>query len=333
MPRDEEPLVSSRAKQIKKMNSKLKTRDLPLKQRRVKQPKYKSFRVSKRIKQPKEPIKGSFRLLLASTRLLIKKWRLFGGIVIVYLLLTIVLVKGFGVSSGTGELKDTVLGLFDGNWAQLTTSITLFSVLLGNANNTPSEVAGAYQSILLLLISVVLIWALRQSLASKPVKVTVRDAFYKGPYPVIPFLLVLLVIGLQFLPMLAASFLYATVFGGGLAVTALEKGLWIILLMLLVLLSLYMVTSSIFALYIVTLPNVRPMQALRSARDLVLHRRWVIMRKLLFLPLALLIGAGLIVIPIIIISPSVAEWVFFLLSMCTLAIVHSYLYHLYRELL
>ncbi len=252
---------------------------------------------------------------------------------LVYLILTVVLVKGFGVSSDIGQLKTTILGLFEGTSAQLGASLTLFSILLGNANSTASDVAGAYQSMLLIVISLVLIWALRQSLADKKVKVGVRDAFYKGLYPIVPFLLVLIVIGLQLLPIVVANFLYSVVFGGGLAVTALEQWLWGVLLGLLVILSLYMITSSVFALYIVTLPNVRPMQALRSARDLVRYRRWMIMRKVIFLPIALLILAAMVVIPIIIVSPAVAEWVFFIVSMLGLAIVHSYLYLLYRELL
>lgn len=322
-----------KTKTIVQKNTRKNNRNLLPARRRIKPPVYKSFRVSKRIRQPRIALKGSFRLFAASIRLLMRKRRLFGGVVLVYLVLTIVLVKGFGVSNNITELKTTVEGLFNGKWAQLATGVALYSVLLGNANNPTSEIAGAYQSILLVVISLVLIWALRQSLASKVVRVTIRDAFYKGLYPLVPFLLVLVTIGLQLLPLLAASFLYTAVIAGGIAVTVLEKGLWFVLFGLLVVLSLYMVTSSIFALYIVTLPDVRPMQALRSARELVRYRRWIVMRRLLFLPLALLILTAIIVVPVILLVAPVAEWLFFFLSMLAIAIVHSYLYHLYRELL
>ncbi len=303
------------------------------KTRKIKQPKYKSFRFSKKIHQPKPKLTGSFKLLKSSITLLSKKWRLFGGIVLVYLFLTVVLVKGFGVSSDIGQLKETVLGLFGGNTGQLVTGLTLFGVLLSNANSTASEVAGAYQSMLLIVVSLALIWSLRQSLAEKVERIGVKDAFYRGLYPLVPFILILMVIGLQLLPIVFSNFLYNIVFSGGLAVTVLEQVLWGMLIFLLIILSLYMITSSVFALYIVTLPNVRPMQALRSARDLVMFRRWIIMRKVIFLPVALLIIAAVIIVPIIILSPAVAEWVFFVLSMGVLAIAHSYFYHLYRELL
>lgn len=307
------------------------TKSLP--KRRLAPPTYKSFRLSKRIRQPKPPIIGAFRLFVTSTKFVCKKWRLFGGIVIIYLILTIVFVKGLGAESNINELRDTIQTLFHGSTAQLSTSLTLFSFLLGNANATSSELAGTYQSLLLIIISLVLIWALRHSLAAKNARITIRDAFYKSLYPLIPFVLVLMVIGLQLIPLLLVNFLYSAIIVGGLAVTALEQVLWITFFCLMGLLSIYMVSSSLFALYIVTLPDVRPMQALKSARELVRHRRLIVLRKVLFLPLALLILAAIIVVPVIIVSPATAEWLFFVLSMTALAVGHSYIYHLYRELL
>lgn len=301
--------------------------------RQIKHPQYKSFKMSKRIRHIKPPLTGSVRLFVLSLKILSKKWRLFGGIVLVYLILTMALVKLFDISSNIGELRESIAGFFEGSNAQLLTSLTLFSVLLGNSGSAASDVAGAYQTTLFVIISLALIWALRQSLAAKAAAVTVRDAFYKGMYPMVPFILVLLVFFLQLLPLAAANFLYVKVIVGGLAVTAIEIGLWVVLMFLLAILSLYMITSSVFALYVVTLPDVSPLTALRSARDLVRYRRWSIMRKVLFLPVALLILAAVIIVPIILVSPVVAEVLFFVLSMLSLAIMHAYFYSLYRELL
>ena len=274
--------------------------------RRIQQPVYKSFRYSKRLRQPKPAIKGAFRLFFASTQFLVKRWRLYGGILLVYTALTFILVNGFTFNSS---------GLFGGSYG------------------TGDDPSGAYRSLLSIIVSLVLIWALRNSSAAKQTKIKVKDAFYKGLYPFVPFILVLLVVGLQLLPLIIANYLYAQVLIGGLAVTALEKGLWLTLFLLLALLSLYMVSSSLFALYIVTLPDVTPMQALKSARDLVRHRRSAIMRKVLFLPLALLGIAAVIILPAITLSEVLAEYLFFGLSMAAPALVHSYYYHLYRELL
>ena len=88
-------------------------------------------------------------------------------------------------------------------------------------------------------------------------------------YPLIPFILVLLVCCLQLLPLIIGSSLYSLVVSNGIAVQPIEKFVWALLFASLALLSLYMITSSLFALYISTLPDMTPMKALRSARELV----------------------------------------------------------------
>lgn len=304
--------------------------------RQLIRPTYKTFRLSKRIRHKRPKIIGSFKLFKRSIKTLLKRKKLFFGIVVVYLVLTIVLVKGFSVTSNIADLKSTLTELFGGSFSRITSGVTLFAVLLGNINSTSGgQQASGYQSALLITVSLALIWALRQTLSPETKKkpISALDAFYKGEYPLIPFLLVLLVIGIQLLPLAVASFLYTSVIAGGLAVSAIEKVLWFLIIGLIILLSLYMITSSIFALYIVTLPDVRPMQALRSARELVRYRRWTIMRKVLFLPVALLLISAVIIIPVIMVAPTLAEWLFFVLGMFGLAVLHSYLYTLYRELL
>jgi hypothetical protein len=203
--------------------------------------------------------------------------------------------------------------------------------MTASAGSTSSQETSLYQSILLVIASLALIWTLRQTYANKKVKP--RQAFYKGMYPLVPFLLVAAVISLQMIPLLMGTLLYAYMIVGGIAVAGIEQAIWWIIIGLLVLLSLYMATSSVFALYIVTLPDMTPMKALRSARELVRFRRMMVMRKVLALPVLLLVFAAIIMIPLIIFITPVAEWIFLVLNMAVLAVVHAYMYALYRELL
>jgi hypothetical protein len=94
-----------------------------------------------------------------------------------------------------------------------------------------------------------------------------------------------------------------------------------------------MLCSSLFALYIVCLQGTDPMAALRAARELVRYRRWTILRKIIFLPLALLVCGAALTIPAIFLITPVAGVVFFVLSMIGLTVAHCYMYRLYRELL
>ncbi len=298
--------------------------------RQLKQSSYKSFRVSKRIRHQRTKLPPAWKILWQSLIHLRRNWKLFGGILLVYAALTIILVRGFGVSSSLPQAKTLLKSVFHGTSGQLASGVTLYGILLGNSA-TASDASAAYQTMLVLVVSVILIWALRQSHAK--IRVTIRDAFYKGVYPLIPFGLVIGVIALQLIPLLIANAMYNFVFGNGLTVTIIEKALWIILFFLLGLLSLYMMTSSVFALYIVTLPDMRPIKALRSARELVRFRRWMVMRKFIFLPIVLVIVAGVLVIPIILYATTAAEWFYFVLTVLALSIAHSYMYSLYRELI
>jgi hypothetical protein len=230
-----------------------------------------------------------------------------------------------------GGLKNELNQIFTGNFGSLASSLSIFVVLVGSAGNGSSETAGAYQLFLALITSLAVIWALRQVLARTPIRA--RDAYYRGMYPLVPFILVLMVCGLQLIPLLIGSSVYSLVISNGIALYFVEKMLWALLFGLLALLSLYMLSSSLFALYIVTLPDMTPLKALRSARKLVRYRRWTVLRKIICLPIILTILAAAIMLPIIIWLTPLAQWVFFLLTMFGLVAVHAYMYTLYRELL
>ncbi len=250
---------------------------------------------------------------------------------LIYGLLNIVLVRGLSGGLDLVELQDSLQSLVDGNLASLNASFVVFGYLLGNATTTVSEVASTYQTFLVLYISLVTIWALRHVGVTK--KVRLKQALYEGIAPLIQFILVLFVVFVQLIPFYVGSFIFQIVNSEGLAATSVEKVLWAVMYGLLALLSLYMVSSSVFGLYIVTLPGMRPMQALRSARKLVRYRRFTVLRKVIFLPVILMLVAGVIFIPLIMTVPGIVEPLFFVASMASLVVIHSYMYSLYKELL
>lgn len=301
--------------------------------RRVRHQTYKSFKLTKRIKPGHKSIDVPIKLFIKSLKLIRRNLRLFLIITLIYGLLSIVLVRGVGGGLDLTALKDSLKNGIGGSFSQLVTGTVLFGYLIGSSGSSANAnaSAGTYQTILIVVMSLVVIWALRQVIADKKIKV--RDAFYNGTYPLIQFVLVLIVVTFQLLPMTFGTWIYSTAIGGGIAVTPLEKFIWLILSALLILLSLYMVTSSVFALYIVTLPKMTPLKALRSARGLVRYRRWTVLSRIIFLPIAIIVLGAVIMIPLILILTAVAQWVFFALSMFVLVVVHSYMYSLYRELL
>jgi hypothetical protein len=300
------------------------------KPRVLQKPQYRSFRLHKRIKG--DPLPGAFRVMKEAFTTLARRWRLFLTVVAIYAVLNVAFVQGFQFAmGGVTDVKATLDELFSGGWGQFTNGLMIFALLLGSVGNTSDPTASLYQLILTVMVSLAMIWLLRQVYAGH--KVRARDGFYRGMTPLVSFILVLLVIVLQLIPIAVGLGLYTTVMSSGIAATAVEQLLWALLASLLALLSLYMVSSSLFALYIVTLPDMTPMRALRSARQLVAYRRWTVMRKVLFLPLALVVMAGAIVLPFILFVTPVAPWAFLLLTMFFIPVAHSYLYALYRAML
>jgi hypothetical protein len=323
-------IKKSRPANSKKYKVSAKTTQ-PIAPRVRKTPSHHSFRLSKKIKHHKKPLPSAYSLIKQSLGLFKSNRKLFWGIVAINVVLGFIFVQSFGSSTDFTDLKDQIESLVGQGENRIATSLALFSYALSTLGQNGSETAGMYKLFLLLITSLAVIWSVRQIAAGE--KVSAKEAFYKGMYPMVPFLLVMFVIGLQLIPALLGNLLYSAVSSNDLAVTAPEKVVWVLIYGLLSLLSIYMVLSSLFALYIVTLPNMTPMKALRSARQLVLHRRIAVSLRLIALPIIMVFLSALIIIPLILIASWSVQVVFSILASIGLVLIHGYLYNLYRALL
>ncbi len=271
---------------------------------------------------------AAWRIGQTALGILRANWGLFLGITLIYTVLNILLVRGLSGSADVAGIKE----ILDGGFGRLASGLGAFVILVTSSGNSSNPVAGVYQTLLAVIASLAIVWSLRQVLAGSNA-LRIRDAFYGGMYPLVPVVLVLITMGLQLLPVVLGAGLYALVASNGIASTPLEHAVWAILAFLLAAVSFYLLISSVFALYIATLPEMTPMKALRSARELVRYRRWSVLRKLIFLPFVLLLISLAIMLPIIIFVTPLSPWVLFLLTMAGLPVIHAYMYTLYRELL
>jgi hypothetical protein len=253
---------------------------------------------------------------------------IFLGIVAWYAVLSFIFVQN--TNGSANNLKSTLDHVGAGNLGDIASSFGAFAVLASSTANTASPTAGFYQFVFAVITTLAVIWVVRQRASGT--KVRIRDAYYRGMYPIIPFILVLLVICVQLLPLAIGAALYATVMNGGIAVHFIEQVFWSLLFLGLALWSLYMVTATVFALYIVSLPDMAPIEAIRSARKLVHHRRLIVLRKIIYMPLVLLLIAAILMLPVILVAVSLAPAILSLLSMAGLVAANTYMYSLYREL-
>lgn len=256
---------------------------------------------------------------------------LFSGITVIYGLLNIFFAQALSGGANIVAIKDALDQTLGSNFGQIGASFSIFVYIVGTSGNNANQAASAYQLILSLISSLAVIWALRQVYAGKTIRV--RDAFYRGMYPLVPFIIILLIIVLQMIPLIIGSTLYSLVITNGIAVHLIEQVLFGVLFAGLAGITLYWLTASVMALYVVTLPSMTPIKALNSGKELVKGRRWIVLRKLIFLPLLLLVVAAVVMMPIIAIYAPAAKYVYFVLTMFGLVAIHSYIYALYRDLL
>jgi hypothetical protein len=274
----------------------------------------------------RRPLPSSFRLAGRSYTTIRNNWRVLGGIVLVYLLLNVIFASGISnVSSSFSSIKSDINGHGIGR------ALGGFLGLIGSSGASGSATGGTLQSILFVLESLVIIWALRHLLSDQ--KITVKQAWYNSMTPLIPFLLVILVIIIQLLPVTIGAVVLSVVSQSVFVNSGLASAVSIIALVLMAIWSAYMICSSIFAFYIVTLPQMQPRQALRSAKELVVFRRLLVLRKILFLPVVVLVVMAAIIVPLILWATWFVPYAFYILSMLAILFVHTYLYSLYRSLL
>lgn len=295
-------------------------------------PRYRSFRLhKKRLKQPKK-LPSIVWLLKNTAQTITSNKKLFLGLAAIYAVVSFVFVQGIGSTFQISEVKDSLSELFGNSTSDRAgVGLALFGYLIGSAGNNAGEASGVYQMFMILIFSLATIWGVRQIQADK--KPGIRDTLYGGMYPLIPFIAVIFVICLQLIPLVVGNLIYSTVLQNGLAVSFLEKTLWLLVFLSLAILSAYMVASSIFSLYIVTLPNMRPIKALRSARELVLHRRLAVILRLVALPIIFLLLSAILFIPLLFIVPQIVEFLFLFVISFGLVFSHVYVYLLYRELI
>lgn len=257
------------------------------------------------------------------------KW-VFLSILLIYGVINFLLAQSITGGLNVNNLKTTADTLFHGQFKALSGGLTVFAVLIGAETGTYKSYS--YGFILLLIVSLALIWTIRQY-SNSQTKVRIRDAFYQGMYPLIPFIVILLVIALELVPLIIGGAIYADSVINGVAVNVLEKAVFILITFGLAAITLYWLSGSIFALYIVTLPGMTPVKALKTASQLVHKRRLPVLLRLFCLPLGLLVIYLIIMLPVIIWLAPASQVILIILMLLSISVVHSYLYNLYQDLL
>jgi hypothetical protein len=251
----------------------------------------------------------------------------------IYTLTYLVLVKGLtGFSLDMVELKTELQEAFTGNIGSITTFTLLYASLLSSLSGSSSDITNYFMISVTVLFSLAFIWLVRKLHLRNPTA-TVKDAFYQGMAPLIPFMVVMGMMLLQLIPVAIGGLVYLSIQSTVLAVSDLEVIGITVLAILGFVLTAYLLAGSVFAIYIVTLPNTSPMVALRSSMRLLRIHRWVVLRRMILFFVGLIVLGFALVFPFIMWFPALAEYAFFIMSCASFAVMHTFMYKLYRSML
>lgn len=278
-------------------------------------------------------------------RLLWRHKGTFSLLAIFYALLSILLV-GLGSQSAYDQLSSALHAtsgqFFQGSFGAISQATLLLAASINTGLNTGvTDVQRVYAALIVILIWLTTVWLLRAILSGT--KPRLRDGLYNAGAPLVPAFLISLVLVLQLLPAALAVIGVTTAVSAGLYDSGPLSMLISLFALLLTVLSLYWTTSTFMALIVVTLPGMYPLQALRTAGDLVIGRRIRIIFRLLWLLLTIAATALITMVPFILFDAWIKSVFSFmkavplvptaLLLLTSLVAVWSasYIYLLYRK--
>lgn len=286
---------------------------------------------------------------IQSFRIIFKNWRLFLPLVLLMVVLNIALVGLMNedtfvafqksVDETTAGVKTGEVGTFAKSGLLLISTITTGGLSAGS-----SESKQIFSFLLFLITWLVTIYLLRHLLTSKK-KIKLRDALYNSLSPLLSTIVVGAVIFVEAIPLMIVIITYSAAVNTGFLQTPFYALLYVIFAGLLILLSAYLISSSLVALIAVSAPGLYPFQAIRSASNLLAGRRIKFILRVLYLLLVIGVLWALIMTPLIALDlglKSQLTWLqgfpfvsleLLIMSCFTTVYATTYLYLFYRHML
>lgn len=267
---------------------------------------HQSFALTRKRDKPKKPrLEGFIPFTVNVLKALWDSKGLFFRFLLLYFVMAVLMV---GIIQGNnlatvnevidtvGEETDTLSGPFSKAFIVVTSSLS------GALSSNLSEVQQFYMLAVYVFVALATVWLLRQRLSNKAVKL--RDGLYSAGAPMIAIFVLVVIAVLQMLPFALTTFIYSVAVTGGFIGDGIEAGLFVGALVLLAALTLYFLTTTMFAMMISTIPGTYPLKAYKTAKKIVVGQRARLLVRLLWLGLVIALVWYLVLIPVALIVQS-----------------------------
>ncbi|MBQ8985404.1 hypothetical protein IJ076_02560 [Candidatus Saccharibacteria bacterium] len=246
-------------------------------------------------------VPGMMYHILYTFKTIFKNWKLFLPFLVVMVLASIVFVglmsentyKQFQmILDQTAEKNGTEISVFAKSGILL-----ISTIFTGGLNLDATAGAGVFMALIFLVIFLVTIFIIRHKMAGHAIKL--RDALYNAMTPLISTFVVLIVAIIQCLPIMILIIAYSA----AVETNFLSEPGYIILFVgfaaLLILLSAYLLSSTIMALVAVSAPGLYPLEALKTASDLMTGRRIRFILRIVALLIVMVVMWSIVMMPLI----------------------------------
>ena len=264
--------------------------------------KHKSFKRSYREDYTRDlEVPGIMYHILNTFRMIFKNWKIF----LPFLLIMVVMMIGIvglmsentyieiqNVIDKTAEEAGTNIGTFAKSGILL-----ISTVFTGGLSANASAGAGILVALMFLIIWLVVIFVIRHKMAGN--KLTLRDALYNSMSPLISTFVVLVVAIIQTIPIMLLIIAYSAAIETHFLDTPFYAFLFLVFAGLMLLLSGYLLSSTIIALVAVSAPGMYPLEALKTSSEVMAGRRIRFVLRILALFAALAVMWFIVMMPII----------------------------------
>lgn len=196
-------------------------------------------------------------------------------------------------------IKQSVGEVLSGSWVTLSQTAGVFFATMINPASLAAD-QQVYMVLLGLLVWLTTVWLLREIMVGRKPKM--RDGLYRSGAPIVPTTIIMFVMLIQSIPILFVLLAYSALASFEFFTQGFGALLFWTAAVLITVMSLYWMVASFFAMVIVTLPGMYPMQALRAAGDLVVGRRLRILLRLVWLLLLTLLSWIIVVVPVMLLD-------------------------------
>ena len=310
---------------------------------------HKSFRRSYREDYVRElEVPGLLAHAAHTLKIIFKNWKLFIPLILIMTFANILLVGLMSEATYVqfqGALENTNKDLANGKLGTFAKAglLLISTVSSGGLSSSLSESQQVFAVIIFLLIWLITIYLLRHILAGHKIKL--RDGFYNALTPLISTFVIFAIALIQAVPILLVVITYSAAVSTDFLSTPFYALIYFIFASLMLILSGYLLSSTLIALVAATAPGLYPLAALRTASDLMASRRIKFIIRLLFLIFVIAVLWVIVMMPIIMLDlwlKSKISWIegwpvipfcLMLMSCFTFVYVSAYLYLFYRRML